>query len=138
MLCVDWNYIFKVGKACFIKKWLNVEMHAGRRKILTLIFLLKFLSFLFFMYLWIFLFLSSTESLPTLNVGSSKLEISDATAEEAVVVVAPPWYRCWLSLLTPLIHCLQQTKKTHIYIYKSLNILIQTTYIEPHSNLQPK
>lgn len=70
--------------------------------LITLIFLLKFLSVLFFMYLWIFLFLSSTESLPTLNVGSSKLEISDARAEEAVVV-APPWYRFWLSLLSPLI-----------------------------------
>lgn len=57
------------------------------RECSTLIFLLKFLSFLFFMYLWIFLFLSSTESFPTLNVGSSKLEISDARGVE---LLAPP------------------------------------------------
>lgn len=61
----------------------------------TLIFLLKFLSFLFFMYLWIFSFLSSTVSLPTLlKVGSSR--ISDARGVE----LAATGPSCWLSLVS--------------------------------------
>lgn len=105
-------FTFKLGLsiACYCKKC-NEKIQT---KVMTLIFLLKFLSFLFFMYLWIFLFLSSTEILLTLNVGSSKLEISDARAE-VVVVVSPPRYRCWLSLLSPLMN--RVTKIT----YKWLN-----------------
>lgn len=62
----------------------------------TLIFLLKFLLFLFFMYLWIFSLLCSAESLPSLlKVGSSKLEISEVIGVEQAAT-APS---CWLSLL---------------------------------------
>jgi hypothetical protein len=39
------------------------------------------------MYLWIFSFLCSTESLPTLKVESSKLEISDVKGAE---LTGPP------------------------------------------------
>lgn len=73
----------------------NLIQRVHRWKKFTLIFLLKFLSFLFFMYLWIFSFLCSTESFPTLKVDSSKLDISGAK----VVELPPPFTSCWLSAL---------------------------------------
>jgi len=52
-------------------KYFSIEMLNG-----TFIFLLKFLSFLFFIYLWIFSFLSSGDKRTTLNVESSNPDSS--------------------------------------------------------------
>lgn len=66
------NSKFLTSSVIIIKQQLNLSKH-------TLIFLLKFLSFLFFMYLWIFSLRSSVVSLlATLNVSVSKLVISEA------------------------------------------------------------
>ena len=94
-LCLDTTQnvlVFMHEKTCLCDIKLckgNSEWVSERER--TLIFLLKFLSFLFFMYLWIFSFLCSTESFPTLKVWSPMFGIS---AAKEVEFPAPP-INCW-------------------------------------------
>lgn len=60
----------------------------------TFIFLLKFLSFRFFIYLWIFSFLSSGDKRTTLNVESSNPDSS--VGGNVAAFPLHPFIRCWL------------------------------------------
>lgn len=80
-----------------MRRYRSIEMLNG-----TFIFLRKFLSFRFFMYLWIFSFLSSGDKRTTLNVESSSTDSS--VGGNVAGFPLHPFIRCWLFPPTCLVN----------------------------------